>query len=163
MKKTLTITLAILGALFPTLNSLHANEGHHQSNSNHQNETMEMNNSSETHDHHHKTVMIQEGQPVPSVDVIVHQDAMRGWNLEIKLNNFAFTPESVNQANQPNEGHAHLYINGEKITRIYSNWYHLPELPSGSNQVKISLNTNSHESLMYQNQMIEDIEVIEVP
>lgn len=112
--------------------------------------------------HHHETVMISEGQPVPSVDLVVHEDSLRGWNLEIKLNNFELTPEMVNQENQPNQGHAHLYINGEKITRIYSNWYYLPTLPSGTNEIKVSLNTNSHEMLMYQGQLIEAVEVIEV-
>jgi hypothetical protein len=112
--------------------------------------------------HHHRTVMISDDQPVPSVDLVVHQDSLKGWNLEIKLDNFEFTPEMVNQANEPNKGHAHLYINGEKITRIYGNWYYLETLPVGRNEIKIGLNTNSHESLMYQEKLIEDIEVIEV-
>ena len=159
MKKTLTITLAVIGVLFPTLKSLRAEEGHQ----NHaQNETMEMNHSSEGHGHH-RALTIQQGQPIPNVDLIVHQDPVKGWNLEIKLDNFAFTPENVNQENQPNEGHAHLYVNGEQISRVYGNWYHLPELPSGNNEIKIGLNTNAHESLMYQGQTIEDSETIEVP
>lgn len=150
-----TLTLTLLSILLPLATNLLAHEKEHH-------ETMEMNQSSEEN-HHHKTIMIMEGQPVPSVDLMVHQDSLKGWNLEIKLNNFTFTPENVNQANQPNEGHAHLYINGEKITRIYGNWYYLAELPSGNNEVKIELNTNSHESLMYQEQKIADQAIITVP
>lgn len=159
MKKTLIVSVALLTTVFSSVGNLRADEGHHDSN--HQNEMTEMNHSSE--DHNHGTLIISEGQPVPNVDLTVYEDTMRGWNLEIKLDNFAFAPENVNQANQPNEGHAHLYVNGEKITRIYGNWYYLPELPSGSNEIKIGLNANGHESLMYQGQMIEDTEIVNVP
>lgn len=149
-----TITLTLLGTIFPIFPSLLANENHHR-------ETMEMNRLPEGH--HHKTIMIPEGKPIPSLNLVVHEDKVRGWNLEIKLNNFTFTPENVNQANQLNEGHAHLYINGEKITRIYGNWYYLAELPSGRNEVKIELNANGHESLVYRENKISDREFIDVP
>ena len=100
--------------------------------------------------------------PFPDVDLVVHKDPVNGWNLEIQFDNFALAPENINQENQPNEGHAHLHINGEKITRIYGNWYHLPELPEGSNELSVYLNTNQHEYLMYQNNMIEDTEIVNV-
>ncbi len=125
------------------------------------NEQLEENHSDSDH-HHHETIMITEGQPVPGIDLVVHEDSLKGWNLEIKLNNFKLTPEMVNRDNEPNKGHAHLYVNGEKITRIYGNWYYLATLPSGKNEIKVALNTNGHESLMYQGKLIEDLEVIEV-
>ena len=163
MKKKLTLTLALFAFTLPIMNKLRADEiDNHHSHSPQHSETTQMNHSSGEHDHH-KTIMIQEGQAVPGIDLIVHQDAIKGWNLEIKLANFAFTPENVNQENQLNKGHAHLYINGKKITRIYGNWYYLAELPSGSNEVKIALNTNAHEALMYQGNLIEDLEMINVP
>ena len=112
--------------------------------------------------HDHKTIMIAEEQPVPAIDLVVYEDSLKGWNLEIKLDNFEFTPAMVNRDNEPNKGHAHLYVNGEKITRIYGNWYYLATLPSGKNEIKVGLNTNGHESLMYQGKLIEDAEVIEV-
>ena len=158
MKSFLTISLVFLGAAFSTSNSLRA-EG--QQTSHQQDETVLMSDSSET-GHHHRTKEISEGQPVPDVDLIVHQDPVNGWNLEIQLDNFAFAPESINETSQPNEGHAHLHINGEKVTRIYGNWYHLPELPTGSNELSIYLNTNNHEYLMYQGNAIEDTEIVNV-
>lgn len=112
--------------------------------------------------HPHETVMISEGQPVPGIDLVVHEDGLKGWNLEIQLANFELAPEMVNRDNQLNQGHAHLYVNGEKITRIYGNWYYLATLPSGKNEIKVGLNTNDHKSLMYQGKLIEDLEVIEV-
>ena len=143
MNKLLLIALSTVCSTLVFGDSIHANQDHHQ-------------------DHHHKTMMIEEGQAVPNVDLVVYEDALKGWNLEIKLDNFQFTPQNVNSDNQLNQGHGHLYINGEKVTRIYGNWYYLETLPPGSNEVKISLNANGHESLMYQGKMIEDVEIIEV-
>lgn len=113
---------------------------------------------------HHKIVAIPPGQPIPSVDLVVHPDDRQGWNLELKLTNFKFTPEKVNQpGNSYQEGHAHLYVNGKKVTRIYGNWYYLAELPPGRHEVRVSLNGNGHEIFEVENQEIGDTEIIEVP
>ncbi len=112
--------------------------------------------------HSHKKREILPGKPVPGVDLFVYQDSMKGWNLELKLTNFKFAPETVNQSSNPNEGHAHLYINDKKITRIYSNWYYLGSLEPGRNKITVSLNTNKHEDLFSNSKMIMDTEIIEV-
>ncbi len=104
---------------------------------------------------------IPDGQPIPKVTLIVHPDAKKGWNLELKVTNFKFSPENINVGSSFTEGHAHLYINGKKITRIYSNWYHLPSLDSGSNKVTVTLNTNDHRTLMYKGNIIEDTKLID--
>ena len=37
-------------------------------------------------DHHsHPSVEIPAGQPVPTVNLVIHPDAMKGWNLEVKV------------------------------------------------------------------------------
>ena len=158
MKRLLLITFSTVCSLLVVGNLIHANQNDHKHN--HNDSSLEE-SVTDMH-HHHQTVMIEEGQAVPKIDLVVYEDAVKGWNLEIKLDNFQLTPQDVNSSNQPNQGHAHLFINGEKITRIYGNWYYLETLPNGSNEVKISLNTNGHESLMYQGKMIEDIEIVEV-
>lgn len=111
---------------------------------------------------HHKTMEIEAGQPVPSVDLTVHKDSLRGYNLQAKVSNFRFAPENVNQAAKPGEGHAHIYVNGKKINRLYGSWYYL-ELPPGKNEIAVSLNANSHESLAHNGKMIQDTEIVEVP
>lgn len=112
--------------------------------------------------HHHKPLEITNGQAVPSVDLIVHKDRKKGWNLETKVTNFQFSPENVNKSHRLGEGHAHLYINGEKITRIYSSWYYVESLPPGKHQVTINLNANNHQPLAYKGKLIEDTETINV-
>ena len=112
--------------------------------------------------HHHKQVEIPATQEAPKVDLIVHKDTMKGWNLEIKVDNFKFAPERINTNSALNEGHAHLFINGKKITRLYSSWYYLNNLEPGNNEISITLNTNKHEDLAIGGKVIKDTEFIQV-
>lgn len=128
----------------------------------HDNHTHQDEMSSEEAHHEHKMISIPDNVPIPKVELIVHEDAIQGWNLEIKTTNFDFAPDTINKDSVYNKGHAHLYINGKKVTRIYSNWFYLQNLPSGENEIKVTLNTNKHEDLMYQGKMISDVQIIKV-
>lgn len=114
------------------------------------------------HHHVHRTLEVPAGRPVPALDLVVTQDPVSGWNLQLQTENFRFAPENVNHSSLFNEGHAHLYVNGEKIARIYSNWYHLSELPPGRNEIRVTLNANGHEALTHKGVAIEDTEIVEV-
>ncbi|MGF1524733.1 MAG: hypothetical protein ACFBSF_20600 [Leptolyngbyaceae cyanobacterium] len=111
----------------------------------------------------HGALEIPADQPVPTVSLTVMPDPVGGWNLEVQTENWTFAPERVNQANVPAEGHAHLYLNGEKLTRIYSNWYYLPGLPPGEHTLTVGLNANGHETLMHNGQPIEASVTMIVP
>ncbi len=113
--------------------------------------------------HHHKKMAIPAGQTVPKVSLQVTPDAISGWNVQILLEDFSFTPEQVNQASKTTDGHAHLMLNGQKIARIYSTWYHIDKLPAGKNELKVTLNTNKHEELTYQDKSIAAVAIVEVP
>ena len=117
---------------------------------------------SESEGHNHGAIEVPTGQPVPNVDLIVHKDTIKGWNLEIKVSNFRFAPENANQEAISGEGHAHLYINGEKVTRLYGNWFYLENLEPGRNEITVTLNSNSHENLVHNKQIIADTEIIEI-
>ena len=80
----------------------------------------------------------------------------------VSWRNFEFAPERVNQASVVTEGHAHLFINGEKITRLYGPWYYLSLLPVGEHELRVELNGNGHETLSAGGQPIEATVKIEV-
>jgi uncharacterized Zn-binding protein involved in type VI secretion len=105
--------------------------------------------------HTHSQVTIPTGQAVPTVTLNAQPDAKSGWNLNVGVTNFKFAPERVNQTSTTTEGHAHLYVNGKKVARLYGNWYHLESLPLGKNTVIVTLNTNKHEDLIYQGKPIQ--------
>ncbi len=108
-----------------------------------------------SHDEHeHGGLEIPANLPIPTVNLIVHPDARQGWNLEVQISNFTFAPNLVNQANIPSAGHAHLYIDGVKITRLYGSWYYLDSLAPGTHDITVSLNSNGHETLMHNGQPI---------
>jgi hypothetical protein len=113
--------------------------------------------------HAHRTLEIPADRAIPTVKLIVHPDAMRGWNLELQVTNFRFAPDRVNTKSSPTEGHAHLYIDGQKITRLYGNWYYLASLEPGRHELKVTLNANGHELLVHRGQPIEAIAIVEVP
>jgi hypothetical protein len=113
--------------------------------------------------HDHGMLEIPPGQPVPTLTLVATPDAMAGWNLELQITNFEFAPERVNQGSSTAEGHAHLYVNGKKLARLYGPWYHLEALPPGRHEITASLNSNNHETLVHQDEMIQDTIILEVP
>jgi hypothetical protein len=113
--------------------------------------------------HAHKTLEIPAGQPVPTVILVAFPDAIQGWNLEVKVSNFRFAPEHVNGKSLTTEGHAHLYVDGKKVTRLYGNWYYLPSLPPGQHTITVSLNANGHEQLTHQGKPLQASIVVKVP
>jgi hypothetical protein len=113
--------------------------------------------------HDHKTLAIPDGQPIPTIKLIITPDAMAGWNMQIVTENFTFAPEHVNGESNTTEGHAHFFLNDRKVARIYGNWSHIPKLPQGKNELRVSLNSNKHEGFTYQGKAIEAIATIEVP
>lgn len=113
--------------------------------------------------HSHGMLMVPAGQPIPEVTVDIFPDSVAGWNLQVQTANWTFAPEAVNTASNLTEGHGHLYINGEKVTRIYGEWYHIPSLPPGEHVVTVGLNANGHEMLMYEGAPIEASVMVIVP
>ncbi|NJL79965.1 MAG: hypothetical protein HC836_31985 [Richelia sp. RM2_1_2] len=114
------------------------------------------------HGSHHQKIEVPQGQPIPSVDLVIHQDAKKGWNLQAKVTNFEFAPDKINAAAEPGEGHAHLFVNGKKITRLYSSWYYLENLQAGENRIQVTLNANNHADWTSNGKLIEDTEIVKV-
>ncbi len=115
------------------------------------------------HPNPHKMLAIPAEQPVPTLTLTVTPDAMRGWNLQAAVTAFEFAPERVNQTSLTTEGHAHLYIDGEKVTRLYGPWYYIPDLPAGEHEVRVELNANGHEVLTHNGKPIDARVKVVVP
>lgn len=98
------------------------------------------------HDHI-KAINFPAGPNAPGIEIAVIKDGMAGWNLQVVPHNFRFSPENASSLDNPGEGHAHVYVNGTKLARLYGTWMHLSDLPKGKVEVTVSLNTNSHSIL----------------
>lgn len=80
----------------------------------------------------------------PQVAIVVEKDSMDGWNVTVTTQNFSFTPRMVNSQNVANTGHAHLYVDDIKIARLYGPDFHMPDLPEGAHEIRVTLSSNDH-------------------
>jgi hypothetical protein len=92
----------------------------------------------------HSTTFEVPADQAPKVELVVAEDAKSGYNIKIIATDFTFTPEAVNGDNVIGQGHAHLYVDGEKIGRLYSNYYHYSGSFEGTKTFKVTLNANDH-------------------
>jgi len=99
----------------------------------------------------------------PAVKVTVHKDPKAGWNLQVQVENFRFAPEHASTGHISGEGHAHLFIDGKKVTRLYGEWYHIPTLAPGMHKITVTLNANSHEDLTINGKPISATREVHVP
>lgn len=98
------------------------------------------------HDHSQMTQWAT-GVPLPDLSLVLFTDTKSGVNLQISLTNYTMTPEVVGEADQAGGGHAHVYLNGDKVGRVYSDWVHLADAKSGD-VIRVTLNGNSHSGWM---------------
>lgn len=99
-------------------------------------------------DHSHDMGMaVAADGDAPSLNIAVTKDPMSGWNLHVMPANFRFAPENSGKAHVDGEGHAHVYVNGAKIARLYGPWMHLADLPKGDTTIEVGLYSNDHRAL----------------
>ncbi len=107
--------------------------------------------------HSHSQKEVDPSLPIPTISVDVLEDPKSGYNLFLDIQNHTFNPKSASEMHVDGEGHAHLYINEEKITRIYSEAYYLGNFQDGTYTIRVELSSNDHSVLTYNNNPIEDI------
>ncbi|WP_109781062.1 hypothetical protein [Streptomyces sp. CG 926] len=82
----------------------------------------------------------------PEVQLTVRPDSEDGWNLQLAVKNYRFTPDSTGGAALPGAGHAHLELDGRKLARLYGPWFHLPaaQVPEGAHTLTVRLYADDH-------------------
>lgn len=109
-------------------------------------------------DHSHMPIAVPSDAPIPALSLALARDAVSGFNITLNVQRYALTVPpaemSMNEMMTPSrdpstgfvEGHAHLYVNGEKIRRIYGRNEHLPStlFRPGVNQITVTLNNHGH-------------------
>lgn len=86
------------------------------------------------------------GHQVPApmtVAVDAQPDARMGVNLHLTTTGFRWAPEHASNQHVDGEGHAHVYVDGEKVGRLYGEWLHL-SLDPGEHEIRVTLNGNDH-------------------
>ena len=78
-----------------------------------------------------------------------------GVNLYLLTSGWTWSPENVNNRHVPGEGHAHIYVDGEKVGRAFGPYHYLSGLEPGERHIRVTLNSNDHSALTYEGQLVE--------
>lgn len=111
----------------------------------------------------HEEIEVDATKPIPAVQLEAMKDTKDGYNLHLTATNFTFTPEKAGSDKTAGEGHAHIYINDEKLGRIYGEWFYLPSkyLKDGENKVEVTLNANDHSDWLYNGEHIASSVIVQ--
>jgi hypothetical protein len=84
------------------------------------------------------------GRPAPKLALTATPDPMGGFNLRVKMANFRLAPEHTGGKPAAGEGHLHLYVDGQKLTRMYGPWLYLEDLGQGAHALRVEAVANNH-------------------
>ncbi|WP_147803538.1 hypothetical protein [Alkalicoccus halolimnae] len=107
----------------------------------------------DSHDHGEIDIPAEE-ENVPAVDGEIVEKADGTHEIRINTEHFSFVRSSEKNAGY-HEGHAHIYVNGEKESRLYGERYQLGQMKEEALEITVSLYTNDHRALMHEEKPIE--------
>ena len=115
--------------------------------------------------HAHAEVDAVEAPSDMAISIHVEPDAhgAGGFNVRIDASGFTFAPDSVNGDHVAGEGHAHIYVDGVKIGRVYGPWFFLGGLSPGEHEVRVTLTANTHQPYKRDGEPLAASVVVTVP
>ena len=97
----------------------------------------------------------------------IQKDPTGGFNVQVITSNFVWRPEMASMQHVPGEGHAHVYLDGRKIMRIYNEWFHLNTYQfstrAGEQLLSIEFVGNDHAPYTIQGLPVGAEQVVDVP
>ena len=108
---------------------------------------------------HHPGNKIDADKPYPSINLKVIKDKIDGYNIFVDLKNFNLKPSEIGGENISNSGYLQLFINDIRVTRIYSDWVHVPQrfFNLKENFIKITIHSYLHDQYTIKGKPIEHI------
>lgn len=83
-----------------------------------------------------------------------NQPDQGGATLQLATSNFTFVRAGDGAEHSPNEGHAHVYLNGLKLGRVYEEAYKIGALSPGKYELTVALNTNDHRPYLMNSRIV---------
>lgn len=105
---------------------------------------------------------VPEGTLPPTLAAEVAWSPLGGWDLHLAVTNFRFAPELVSTGHIAGDGHAHVYVDGEKVGRVYGLSYHLGHLLPGEREVRVELSANDHAPITVGGHPVEVVVAVRV-
>ena len=124
---------------------------------------MEDDDHSGEHGHNGATAETLVSDVPVAVSITAEADAQGVVDVGIDVEGMRFAPELVDQAHASGAGHAHIYVDGVKLGRVFESTYRIENLSPGDHEIRVSLNTNDHQELVYEGKKAEDMVTVTVP
>ena len=103
----------------------------------------------------------------PRAIMAIVKDPTGGFNVHVVTTNFTWRPELASMEYVRGEGHAHVFLDGRKIMRIYNEWFHLNTYQfatrSGEQLLTIEFVGNDHAPYTIQGAPVGDTQIVDVP
>jgi hypothetical protein len=103
----------------------------------------------------------------PTASLEIKKDPTGGFNVHVVTTNFTWRPDMASMKYVPGEGHAHVFLDGRKIMRIYNEWFHLNTYQfatkAGEQLLSIEFVGNDHAPYTIQGSPIGDQKIVDVP
>ena len=121
------------------------------------------------HDHSHSSDAahdhdeMHESEVPVGVDISAELEDGGGVIVHVTAEGWRWAPESMDMEHEPGAGHAHIYVDGVKVGRVYSSRYRLSELESGERRIRVTLNTNDHKQLTLNGDPVEASATVTIP
>lgn len=134
--------------------ALHGSDGHaeHHKHQNSQHDTHHSGKNAE-HDGHGLLEVTHHAPKIHNLEV--KKLAESTWRISFETDNFSFSEENADGPHVDNQGHAHIYVNGKKISRLYSNEHTFDNLDAGRHKLRVTLNTNDHKQYAVHGKLVE--------
>ncbi len=91
----------------------------------------------------------------PQMTIEVVEDPKSGDNALIAVDGLTLSAENVNGDHVDDEGHLHLYVNGQKVGRLYGDATHIQVLPVGEVEITVGAFANDHSAYVIDGEPIE--------
>lgn len=96
-------------------------------------------------DHDHGEAMeVEFDGPAPELGLTVEADPKSGYNAFVTLDGMVLSAQNASGDHVDGEGHLHIYVNGQKLGRLYGLATHIPVLPDGDVEIRVAAYTNDH-------------------
>ena len=116
------------------------------------------------HDHSsHSHEAAHESEVPVGVDISAEVEDGGGVIVHVTAEGWRWAPESMDMEHEPGAGHAHIYVDGVKVGRVYNSRYRLSDLESGERHILVTLNTNDHKRLTLNGNPVEASAIVTIP
>ena len=112
----------------------------------------------------HEAGQGMEASPTPTIQIMPPTTPNAdGFKVQLALDNIELVVAPDGAAHIDGQGHAHIYLNGLKLGRLYEDNFEIGSLQPGNYALRIGLNTNDHRPYVTSGQPVDTVFEFRIP